>query len=161
GRTVTPNPSPGGRGESGSAAAVADDLVDLLWRIAKASQGGRHGLIDDLEVAAAGELLEFDKREVRLDAGRVAVHGQRDGPGRGDASHLGIASAVFLTEREHAIRLMARGLEQVVGAVAFIQSHRWDRQTFILLRRHIVSSPAMIADDAQHRLAIGRKTRER
>jgi len=41
-------------------------------------QRGIDGLIDDLEVAAAGEFLELHQSEVRLDSGRVAVHDEAD-----------------------------------------------------------------------------------
>ena len=42
------------------AAAVLHDVVDLPRRASAARrQGGRHGAIDDLEVAAAGEHLNF------------------------------------------------------------------------------------------------------
>src|SRR5205085_2504105 len=66
---------------------------------------GRHGLIDDLEVPAAGELLELDEGEIGLDAGRVAVHDEADGAGRGDDGHLGVAEPVLDAEFEHAVGL--------------------------------------------------------
>ena len=41
--------------------------------------GRRDRGVDDLEVAAAGQFLELDQGEVRLDAGGVAIHDQADG----------------------------------------------------------------------------------
>ena len=84
--------------------AVADriglDLGDLGLAIAERAQRIRDGAVDDLEVAAAGELLELDEREVRLDAGGVAIHDKTDRAGRRDHRRLGVAKAVLLAEIE-------------------------------------------------------------
>ena len=66
--------------------------------IAEGAEGRGHGAVDDLEIAAAGELLELDQRKVRLDAGGVAIHHQADRAGRGDDRDLGVAVAVLLAE---------------------------------------------------------------
>src|SRR5260221_6136968 len=62
--------------------AVADGvnfhLGDLAIAIAERAERLRHGAVDNLEVAAAGEFLELDQREIRLDAGGVAIHDQAD-----------------------------------------------------------------------------------
>ena len=80
--------------------AVADrvglDLGDLGLRVAERAQRFRHRAVDDLEVAAAGELLELHQREVGLDAGGVAVHHQADRAGRRDHGRLRVAVAVLL-----------------------------------------------------------------
>src|SRR5262249_31631913 len=89
----------------GGAAAVADDVVDLPGRVAEARQGGRQRGVDDLEVAAAGELLELDQGEVGLDAGGVAIHEQSNRAGRRDTADLGVAVAVLFAQREHPITL--------------------------------------------------------
>ncbi len=57
-----------------------------------------HGLVDDLEVAAAGQLLELYQREVGLDAGGVAIHHQADRAGRRDHRDLGVAEAVLFAK---------------------------------------------------------------
>ena len=57
---------------------VGDDLLDLLVAVAERLQRERHGAVDDRHLTAADQLLELDQREVRLDAGRVAVHQERD-----------------------------------------------------------------------------------
>ena len=61
---------------------VSLDLGDLAFAVAEHAQRRRHRLVDDLPVAAAGELLELHQREVRLDAGGVAIHHEADGAGR-------------------------------------------------------------------------------
>ena len=71
--------------ERAGALGVGLDRGDLLFGIAELVQRGVDRLIDDLEVAAAGELLELHQREVGLDAGRVAVHHQADGIVRDEA----------------------------------------------------------------------------
>jgi hypothetical protein len=63
--------------------------------VAQLAQGPRDGLVDDLHRAAADELLELHQREVRLDAGGVAVHHEADGPGRGEHGGLRVAEAVL------------------------------------------------------------------
>ncbi len=82
--------------------AVADgvglDLGDLGFAVAERAQRFRHGAVDDLEIAAAGELLELHQREIRLDAGGVAIHHQADGAGRRDHGRLRVAVAVLLAE---------------------------------------------------------------
>ena len=103
--------------ERAGAAAVADDVVDLRRGVAEPGQGGRDRGVDDLEVAAAGELLELDQGEVGLDAGGVAIHDQADRAGRGDDRDLGVAVAVLLAEFEHAVAIRAGGRQQVGGAV--------------------------------------------
>ena len=87
--------------------AVADgiglDLGDLAFGVAERAQRLRHGAVDDLEVAAAGELLELHQREVGLDAGGVAVHDQADRAGRRDHGRLRVAVAVLLAELDGAV----------------------------------------------------------
>ena len=77
---------------------VGDDLLDLGRRVAELPQGGGHGVVDDLEVALADELLVLDERDVRLDAGRVAVHHEGDRAGRREERRLRVAVAVPLAE---------------------------------------------------------------
>ena len=53
---------------------VLDDILDLVFFVAQVSKRRRHRLIGDLEVTAAGQLLELDQGEVGLHPGGVAVH---------------------------------------------------------------------------------------
>ena len=64
--------------ECAGAFRVGLDRLDLFLRVAELVQRGVHRLIDDLEVSAARELLEFHKREVGFDPGRIAVHNETD-----------------------------------------------------------------------------------
>ena len=75
---------------------IFDDALDGVLGIAETPERLRHHAVDDLEIAAAGELLEFDQREIGLDAGGVAVHHQADRAGRRDHRGLRIAVAVRL-----------------------------------------------------------------
>ena len=59
---------------------VVDDRFDLGGRVTQAAQRPRHRLVDDLDHAAADELLVLHQRDVRLNARRVAVHHERDRP---------------------------------------------------------------------------------
>ena len=89
--------------ERAVAQRIALDRGDLGGAVAQRGQRLRHGAIDDLEIAAAGELLEFDKGEIGLDAGRVAIHDEPDRSGRRDHGRLRVAVPVPLTERQGAI----------------------------------------------------------
>ncbi len=44
---------------------VGHDLLDLRFRVAQALERFRHRLVDDLEVATAGQLLELHQRKIR------------------------------------------------------------------------------------------------
>src|SRR5438477_8317366 len=91
---------------------VLSQCLELQW----------DGLVDYLEVAAARQLLEFDQGEVGLDAGGVAVHHQPDRAGGGDHRDLGVAEAMFLSERQGAIPGPSRRRnERGVGAVGRVE----------------------------------------
>ena len=85
-------------GERAMADGVGLDLRDIGFAIAEHAKGRGHRAVDDLEVAAAGELLELHQREIRLDAGGVAIHHEADGAGRRHHRGLGVAIAVGLAE---------------------------------------------------------------
>ena len=99
--------------------AVADrvglDLGDLGFAVAERAQRVRDGAVDDLEVAAAGELLELHEREVGLDAGGVAIHDEADRAGRRDHGRLRVAVAVRLAERERPVPGGLRVLDEDAG----------------------------------------------
>ena len=78
---------------------VGLDLLDLLVGVAERLQRHRDRAVDDRHLPAADELLELHEREVGLDAGRVAVHEERDRPRRREHGRLGVAVAVALAER--------------------------------------------------------------
>src|SRR5579875_3688016 len=64
--------------ERAMADGVADDVLDLRLGVAEGAQRERHRAVDDLEIAAARQLLELDEGEIRLDPGGVAIHDEAD-----------------------------------------------------------------------------------
>src|SRR5690606_3277709 len=86
---------------------MADRVVDDAFRfkpgIAELLQRFGHRAVDDLEIAAARQLLEFDEGEIRLDPGGVAIHDEADRAGRGDDRDLRVAIAVLLAQLERRI----------------------------------------------------------
>src|SRR5262249_10536454 len=138
----------------------ADDLVDLLRRVAEPGQGRWDGGVNDLEVTAAGQLFELDEREVRLDTGGIAIHYQADSPRGGDYRDLSIAVAVLFAQLEHAVAFTLRRFEKVGRAGPFIDTHRGYRQRFVLLFGSVVGSPSMVANHPEHGVAIGLVTRK-
>ena len=136
---------------------IGDDLGDLMAGVAQGFKGCRHRLVDDLEIAAAGQFLEFHQSEVRLDPGGVAIHHQADGAGGRDYGGLGVAIAVLLTQGQRLIPGgFGKGNKGLVGTVRVIQGHRIDVDI------HIAAAAAMrgravVADNSQHVIAVGRK----
>ena len=141
-------------GERAVADGVGLDLRDLAFAIAERAQRRGHRLVDDLPVAAAGELLEFHQREIRLDAGGVAIHHEADGAGRRHHGGLRVAVAVELAERERVVP-GRRGVRDDVGlrAGGVIERHRIDRERLIA-RGVAVRGAAVVADHAQHVLGV-------
>ena len=60
---------------------VSQNGVDLLRCITEFVQTQTHGLVDDFQHPAAGELFVLHQCDVRLDAGGIAVHHERDRAG--------------------------------------------------------------------------------
>ena len=88
------------------------DLLDLLVGVAERLERQRDRAVDDRHRAAADELLELDEREVGLDAGRVAVHEERDRPRRREHRRLRVAVAERLAELDGLLPRAPRGVEQ-------------------------------------------------
>lgn len=86
----------GASAQGAVAFAILLDLLDLLVGVAEAGKRLVHRLVDDLEVAAARELLELDDGKLRLDARGIAIHNEADGAGRSDHTHLRVAETVLL-----------------------------------------------------------------
>ena len=137
------------------------DLGDLRLAIAERTQGCGHGAVDDFEISAAGELLEFDQSKVGLDAGRIAIHDETDRARGRDHRRLRIAKAVLLAQLQRAIPGARCCLDEVrIGARRTIQRHRQGGERLVTLGLSL-GGPAMIADDAQHIRGIGVVTGER
>jgi hypothetical protein len=71
-------------------------------RCSRGAKRTRDRLVDDRHRSAADELLRLHEAEVGLDAGRVAVHEERDRPRRSEHARLGVAHAVDLGELDGA-----------------------------------------------------------
>ncbi len=56
----------------------------------------RNGVVDDLDQAAADQLLVLHQRQIRLDAGGVAIHHEADGAGGREHGYLRILVAVLV-----------------------------------------------------------------
>ena len=119
---------------------VGDDLLHLVGAVAELAQGRRDRLVDDLEEALADQLLVLDERDVGLDAGRVAIHHERDRAGGREHGDLGVAVAVRLAELERLVVDGPGGVDHVLGDG--------------LVRRDRVGRVAVLADDPQERLAV-------
>ena len=87
-------------GERAGSDGIGNDVVELAVIIAHRSQGLRHHPVDDLEIAAAGQFLEFHQGKIRLDARGIAIHDQANGAGGGDDRGLSIPITVLLAEVE-------------------------------------------------------------
>ncbi len=146
-------------GERRPADGVGDHVVDLPLDVAERPERVGHGAVDDLEIAAAGELLELDQGEVGLDAGGVAVHDEADGAGRGDDGDLRVAITVPLAEAERrAPGRPRRFAQRGEGRAALyergvIERGRGDRQALVA-GNLAVGGALVVADDAQHRLRV-------
>ena len=118
---------------------VLDDVVDLRARVAQPLE--RHGdrLVDDLHHPAADELLVLDQRDVRLDAGGVAVHHEADGAGRRQHGGLRVAVAEVLAELHRIVPGLLGGVVEIGGDV---------------LRVDVLDRVAVLAHDAEERLAV-------
>ena len=107
---------------------ISLDLGDLAFAVAERAKCGRHRLVDDLQVAAAGELLELHQREIRLDAGGVAIHHEANGAGRRDHGGLRVAEAVGFAERKRVVPGLRRMRDDVgLRAGGVVERHRVDR----------------------------------
>ncbi len=143
-----------GADEGAVADRVVDDLLALLLLVAEHAERLRDGAVDDLEVAAAGELLELHQREVGLDAGRVAVHDQADGAGGRDDGRLRVAVAVLLAERERAVPAGGGAFHQVgVGAGGLVERDRAGGE-LLVAAGVAVGGAAVVADHPQHRRGV-------
>ena len=140
----------------------------MKWTIASISGFGvaqplerhRHGAVDDLHQAAADELLVLDQRDVRLDAGGVAVHHEADGAGGREHRGLGVAIAEVLAQLERLVpRLLGRGVEigghepgvDLRHRVAVLAHHAQERVAVLLVAGE---RAAVVAGDAR-RLRVG------
>ena len=77
---------------------MRDDEFHFLGCIAEFDERGRNSVVDDLDDAAANQLLVFDESEIGLNAGGVAIHHEPDGAGGRDDGGLRVAITGALAE---------------------------------------------------------------
>ena len=103
---------PGRAFDGAGAIDVRNDLRGFLGRISEVHQRLRNGVVDDLDDAAADQLLVFHQRQIGLDAGGVAIHHEADGAGGSEHGDLRILVAVLFAEGQRRVPGFARGGEQ-------------------------------------------------
>src|SRR5690606_34483940 len=124
---------------------VAHDCLDLRLAIAKLSQSRGDRAVDNLEVAAPRELLEFHQGEVWLDTRGVTVHHQADRAGRCDHRDLRIAEAMSFAQLQGLVPAVARSLHQgLVRTIGMIQCYREDGKALVA-RGLAMSGAAVVA----------------
>ena len=140
----------GGVGERAVADGIGLDLGDIALAVAERAQRFGHSAVDDLPVAAAGELLELYQRKVGLDAGGVAIHHEANGAGRRHHGGLRVAETADLAELE---RLVPGGFgmfdQILLLAGGVIERHRVDGEPLIAAA-FAVGGAAVVADHAEH-----------
>ena len=94
---------------------VADDCVGLIVRVSELEQRRRHGVVHDLDHAAADQLFVLHQRQIGLDAGGVAIHQEADGAGGGEDRDLGVAVAVLFAVGEGFVPAWFAGFESDAG----------------------------------------------
>src|SRR5580700_862210 len=134
---------------------VSLDRADLFVRVAELMQRGINRLIDDLEIAAAGELLEFYQREVGLDAGRITVHHEPYGAGRSGYGDLSVTISSDFADGECFVPHLSSERPSLLRKERRRVRYRLNAEAFIFARIDGVGRASMISNNAQHRIAIG------
>ena len=133
---------------------IFDDVVNLLLTVAHIGQCFGHHAIDDLEIATAGQFLEFHNGEIWLDPSGVTIHYQTDCSGRGDHSGLRIAIAMCLAQRHGLVPRGARRFDEIrIRAGVGIKRHRHNAQPFVAIGVAMRCQP-VILHHPQHMLLV-------
>src|SRR5205085_2497953 len=74
--------------------AIVHDVLNLRLSISQGVESSGYALIDDLEIAAAGQFFEFDQRKIRFDARRITIHHESDRTRRSNHRDLRIAISI-------------------------------------------------------------------
>ena len=137
-------------GERAAAHGVGDDGRNRVLAIAERPERLGDGAVDDLEIAAARELLELHEREIGLDAGRVAVHDKPDSARGRDHRDLRVAEAVGLAERDDLVPGLAGGGDKVfLRAHGILERNRRRRKQLVAVIPAIGRAP-VVFHDAKH-----------
>ena len=67
---------------------------------------------------------------------------------------------MFFSELQHAVTFAPGRLEHLDRTMAGVDADRRDGQPFVLAGRRAIGGAAVIADDPQHGVAVGDKTRK-
>ena len=140
---------------------VPHDFGDLIRGITQRIKSRLDGLIGDLHVSAAGQFLELHQREVRLDAGGVAIHQESDGSGRSDHRHLGVAVAGFLSHLQRPVPGFFGRAEQIWRTNRRVQADGFDAEILVFGFGCAVCRQAVISDHPQHVFAVPVEALER
>ena len=137
---------------------VDDEVVDLLRVVAKLFQCLGNGLVDDLELSTADQLLVLDQSQLRFNACGIAVHEEPDGAGGRQDRDLGIAVAVNEALIVGSLPVGHRCTEQIVrngAAIDMIQGlvvHPDHVQEGLLVAEPTGASPCVSGPQACSRL---------
>src|SRR5207237_229477 len=101
---------------------VADDLLHLLGRVAQLDQRRRHRVVDNLDHAAAHQLLVLDQCQTGIDAAGVAIDHEPDRAGGGDHRDLRVAVAAAAPGFVGVVPAMLRAVPQRRGNVLAVDA---------------------------------------
>ena len=107
-------------------------FFDFFAFVAEFGKSVRNRAIDDFEIAAAGQLLEFHDREIGLYAGGVAVHNQADRSSRGNQRGLRISVAMQFAEFDRLVpSFRSKFSEFGIGTCVGVQRYGSNVQAFV------------------------------
>ena len=95
---------------------VGEYILNRGLVVSQFPQSQWHGLVDNFQHAATGELLVLHQGDVGLDAGCVTVHQEADGPGWGQYRRLGVPEAIGPASGQHIIPDPSSGIFEGFGA---------------------------------------------
>ncbi len=133
---------------------VRYDLFNLGRAIPQHIKRCRNRLVDDFEVAASSELLEFHQRKVRLDPRGVTIHHEADRAGWRDDGNLRVAVSVLFAKLQRIVpRLFGQLHKPCVWAIGLIKRHWLDVERIVAVGL-AVGCVAVVGDDAKHVLGV-------
>src|SRR5467141_3973319 len=121
---------------------IVHDVLNLRLGIPQGSECSGYALIDDLEIASTSQFFEFDKREIRFDARRIAIHHESDRARRSNHRDLRIAIPIGRPQFEGTVPSTTCSYEQLGRTMLRLDPYRCNRQTFIFFRSGIVRGAA-------------------
>jgi hypothetical protein len=129
---------------------IGHDLFDLGRAVAQLFKGGGNRVVDDLEIAAAGELLELHQREVGLDPGGVAVHDKSDRAGGRNDGRLRVAVAVLFAQLQRLVPGPFRQRHKALVRAIRCVERNWGDVHLFVTGGFAMGGTSVIADHPQH-----------